>query len=688
MKKFYLTALVACFALAGNAQKITFEKNSIVSLPQNEDGTVNDTKDNLYSTHRAVPLWGDFDNNGFMDVYYAGTSCVHGWQTTACLAWNQGGGIFKNDFERVWEEYTYTEVDEDGNETEKTGVRENGVVNGLPKTSFGMGSVTLDYDQDGLLDFLFLNRGGNDTGTERELVLVHNRGNHMFEKVNDPVLYDAGFWHDNNDSFNEDQETGTLSIGDYDKDGYPDILVEGAGYAGRFVRLFHNNAGKGFELVHPVKPIALADEINPLGLYEKGEDVYDEDGIKIEDGAITDVPTGDFKPMSHGNVSFADFDNDGWLDIIASGYMDGNDLYNGGDGIRFYRNLGDGSFQDITNKVAEACGTDFLGLQQRWGHEDCGLSVMDFNQDGKQDMLLIGSIRDRGPKQAIVLQNVTDGDVFAFEEVSTGILPTSGVTVRLFTVADFNGDDYADVMLRGWTSYEDWNDWRYSINYTNYSNNYEFDAFNTNDPEDIGGHFCETMSFGDFNGDGLLDAATTEWGANMDYTAIHYNTTDAQITAPDAPTNVQVEVSEDGVLNVTWDQMTLPISGNEPLYNIYFKDNATGKTFVRVPANLETGMQLGYARWSEYLLGGGETPSFSIALPDGDYTVGVQTVSYNYAASAFTTTEAKVAVGISNPTAVPTSAPKYFTLDGRRANANTTGIVVVRNGNEVKKIVR
>lgn len=687
MNKFTSKALITATLLASaslaQAQGLTFERNSIIS-------PVDQTLDNpssLYATHRTVPLWIDFNNDGNMDVYYAGTSYVHGWQTTACVLQNQGSLNFYNDSERLFEEYTYEETDDKGNVVEKTGVREIGVKSGMPKSAYGMGSVAIDYDQDGLTDFIFLNRGGNDTGTERELVLVHNLGDFKFEKVSDEALYNVGFDHNNNNSFNEDQEIGTISVGDYDKDGYPDVVVEGTGSGGRFVRLLHNKRGTGFELVKPVKPIAFTTEINPIGLYEKSEDVYDADGILIEPGKFIDVPTGDFKPMSHGSVSFGDFDNDGWLDIVATGYYDGNGDYAGGDGIRFYRNLGDGTFQDVTDLVAAACGTDLAGIMERWGTEDSGMSVIDFNQDGKQDIFFTGSMRGRDKKVAIVLQNVTDGGAFAFEETSTGILPTAGVTCRLFTVADFNGDDYADFILRGWTNKDDINDWRYSINLSNNSNTYTYDMFNENEPAVIGGHFCETMSFGDFDGDGQLDAITTDWGAN-DYTAIHLNKSGMTITAPDAPQNVTAEVS-DNRITVKWDAASLPNSGNEPLYNLYVKNNTTGKAFTIVPAILETGKQTSYSSWDRYVLSGGVEPSYTFCnLPDGDYTVGVQTVSYNYAASAFATAEATVTTAIRNVDNASAGETHYFTIDGRRADSSAKGILIVKNANGVKKILK
>lgn len=692
MKKFTSIAIMAAALVGGfqsmSAQNIRFERNSLQSSANPND----DSPSKLYSTHRSVPFWADFNNDGRMDIYYSGTSYIHGWQSPSCIVQNLGGMNFYNEYEKLWEEYTYVDVDEQGNEVEKTGMREVGIKSGLPKTAYGMGSVALDYDQDGLVDFIFLNRGGNDTGTERELVLVHNRGGFQFEKVQDEALYNVGFNHDNNNSFNEDQEVGTISVGDYDKDGYPDVLVEGNGNDGRFVRLLHNKQGKGFELVKPVIPISFAEEFNPIGLYEQGEAKYDEDGILIEEGAMTDTPTGNFKPMSHGSVAFADFDNDGWLDIVATGYYDGATIgdvsYNGGDGIRFYRNLGNGSFKDVTNVVASALSLSLEGLQELWGTEDTGLSVLDFNQDGKIDIFLTGSMRGRDKKVAIVLQNVSEGENLAFEEVSTGILPTSGTTCRLFTVADFNGDDYPDFILRGWTSYEGWNDWRYSVNYTNYSNNYEFEEFNTNDPENVGGHFCETMSFGDFDGDGLLDACTTDWGSEGDYTAIHLNKTDATITAPEAPANVKAEAM-DGGIKVTWDGVSLPNSGNEALYNLYVKDNTTGQTFTLVPAIAETGQQKVYSAWGSYVLSGGETPSYTFCnLPVGNYTVGVQAVSYNYSASAFTTAECAVTTGINSVEADKNHGVQYFTIDGRRAANNAKGLLLMRDGNKVTKVIK
>ena len=646
MKNFTFKSMLVCVALASTstamqAQRVTFQKNDEVSSQMRE-------------SHRTAPLWADFNNDGLMDIYYSGTSCVHGWTSGGFLVKNQGNLQFEMDTEQK-KEVQQVQVGTD--DTTGEAIYEErevvvGMVNGLPNTAFGMGSQSLDFNQDGLIDFIFVNRGGNDTGTRKELVLVKNLGNYKFEKVEDEAL--AALPHgENNDCFNEGQDVGCLSIGDYNKDGYPDLITQGVGQEGRFVRLLKNVEGDHFEVADVFNPLPYGVETNKLGIYKKTEETVDEEGITIP-GAYTQEPTMKPKAMSHGSVLFADFDNDGWLDIVSTGYMDGDDSdpvagsQIGGDAIRFYRNLQNGEVQDVTDHLC-AEGETVDNVFQRWGTEDTWLSALDFNQDGKIDLTMVGSVRGRDKKQAIVLQNVYDPETgkFAFQEETTGLAPISGTTCRMAAVADLNGDDYPDYAMGGWTSYEDRNDWAWAMSYSENAN-YVMDWFSPNEPEGIGGYFQEaTTSFGDFNGDGLLDILASNWGANMDAMFFSLNTTDAEVTAPEAPVNVAATY-DDGKLTVTWDAALLPVSGNEPLYNLYVQDKKTGATRMIVPANVETGFQLGYSWFNSYVLSGGEEPSYTFEnIPVGEYVVGVQTVSYSYAASAFATAEIDL-TGIDN----------------------------------------
>ncbi len=654
MKNFTFKSMLVCVALASTstamqAQRVTFQKNDEITSSWRE-------------SHRTVPLLADFNNDGNMDIYYSGTSGVNGWTTGGFLVKNLGNlnlemiAEYKKEIQQV-----QTGEDENGNPIYEDREVTVGMANGLPYTAWGMGSQVLDYNQDGLVDFIFTNRGGNDTGTRKELVLVKNLGNFQFEKVEDKAL--AALPHgDNNDPFNEGQDVGCLSIGDYNKDGYPDLITQGNGQEGRFVRLLKNVEGDHFEVADVFNPLPYEVETNKLGIYKKTEETVDEEGITIP-GAYTQEPTMKAKPMSHGSVLFADFDNDGWLDIVSTGYMDGDDSdpvagsQIGGDAIRFYRNLQNGEFQDVTDHLC-AEGETVDNVFQRWGTEDSWLSAIDFNQDGKMDLVLVGDIRGRGEKQAALLMNIYDSEAgkFAFEETTTGLAPVAATPSRIASVADLNGDDCPDYVMKGWTSYkepgtEDAKGWTYAISYSDHGGYVmDFWADGTKEPEGIGGYFVETStSFGDLNGDGLLDIVASDWGANGDalFVSLNTTTTDAEVTAPEAPANVAATY-DDGKLTVTWDAAVLPISGNQPLYNLYVQDKNTGATRMIVPANVKTGFQLGYSWFNSYVLSGGEEPSYTFEnIPVGEYVVGVQTVSYSYAASAFATAEIDL-TGIDN----------------------------------------
>jgi hypothetical protein len=75
-------------------------------------------------------------------------------------------------------------------------------------------------------------------------------------------------------------------------------------------------------------------------------------------------------------VCVADFDGDGWPDIY---FVNGRDLYNRGISVRnaLYRNNGDGTFTDVTEK-AGVPGTGY-GLGCVWG---------DYDNDGFPDLFV------------------------------------------------------------------------------------------------------------------------------------------------------------------------------------------------------------------------------------------------------------------------------------------------------------
>ena len=439
MKNFTLKtlALGMVFTMTTNlsAQTITYQRNEEISKQ-------------LRQSHRTVPLWGDFTKNGYMDVYYSGTSGANGWWNGVggFLIENKGNGNLYMNADFIYEDYEETiwqrdeegniktdeegnwlpELNEDGTIKTETRTRTAGMVNGLPKSAWGHGSVVFDFDQNGYVDMLIANSGGNDTGTKQGYILVKNNGDGTFTVVDDEGLNGLGYNWEGQYNFNEGQEQLKVAVGDYDRDGYPDVLIEGQANerpgGARHISLLHNKKGEGFEEMFGIfKPVPYENEINVRDLY-KDEYLTDEDGIDIGHEWHIDQPTNNIFRASHGPVNFADIDGDGYLDIFVSGWRDGADdapegKNIGGWDFRFYKNLQDGTFQDVTDQLmlsGEVAGID----EVRSYGGNLMIYPLDFNQDGKIDLYFNGDTNSKG-KVAMYWQNTTEeGGAFSFEPIN------------------------------------------------------------------------------------------------------------------------------------------------------------------------------------------------------------------------------------------------------------------------------
>ena len=82
--------------------------------------------------------------------------------------------------------------------------------------------------------------------------------------------------------------------------------------------------------------------------------------------------TADGRAQAGMGVSAADYDRDGWLDIVKTNFDD--------DTTSLYRNLGDGTFDDATSRAGLAVNTRYLG----WG-----TGFLDFDLDSWPDILIV-----------------------------------------------------------------------------------------------------------------------------------------------------------------------------------------------------------------------------------------------------------------------------------------------------------
>src|SRR5256714_358665 len=215
----------------------------------------------------------------------------------------------------------------------------------LPET-MGPGCAFLDYDNDGYPDVLLVNGtgfAGHHHGGATTLKLYHNNHDNTCTDVTRraglavPIF---GFG---------------VAIGDYDNDGFEDVFVSALGQS----HLFHNNGNSTF-----------TDVTKAAGMWGPTE----------------------FSTSS----AWLDYDRDGKLDLVVANYVqwsEQGDLYCTVDGahksyctpesykgtsVRLWHNLGNGRFEDATQKAGLADPTS----------KSLGIAILDYNEDGWPDIVI------------------------------------------------------------------------------------------------------------------------------------------------------------------------------------------------------------------------------------------------------------------------------------------------------------
>jgi hypothetical protein len=245
---------------------------------------------------------------------------------------------------------------------------------GLDVTNHAGGVIAEDFDGDGFIDLMISSSMPGD-----QLRYFHNNGD--------------GTFTDQTEQAGLTGETGGLNMvhADYNNDGRPDVLILRGGWlkeSGNYpASLLRNNGNGTFD------------------------DVTREAGLYVESATQT--------------AAWADYDNDGWLDLFV-----GHEEYLNGKPhpSALYHNNHDGTFTDVAPKL----GLDRLGMVKgsAWG---------DYDNDGWPDLYI-----SRNGQPNLLYHNNHDGTF-------TDVTKKAGVAEPLFSFAtwfwDFDNDGWLDLFV-------------------------------------------------------------------------------------------------------------------------------------------------------------------------------------------------------------------------------------------------
>jgi hypothetical protein len=387
----------------------------------------------------------DYDNDGWLDLFF-----VNGAKLQDPMP--RGSSPDKSD-PRYWNRLYHNNRDGTfADVTEKAG---------LQGRLYGMGVATGDYDNDGYVDLLVTNLGGN--------ILYHNNGDGTFTDITAKAGVGGSGWC-----------TGACFV-DYDRDGRLDLIVS------RYVQwdfsdvycgehrpryraychpdqfepithlMFHNNGDGTFTDVSkkcgiassPGKGLGVAiDDFDGDGwpdIFVANDSVAEQLFRNNHDGTFTEVALVSglgYDQNGHAfagmGADFGDYKNTGWPSVFVNALA--NQKY------KLFRN-DKGSFDDVTDSIGLGAST--------LSHSGWGAKWIDYDNDGWLDLFVAqGHVMDniqlteptlRYLEPPLLLRN----DQGRFSNVSPqgGSIFTTPIAARGAAFGDLDNDGLVDVAI-------------------------------------------------------------------------------------------------------------------------------------------------------------------------------------------------------------------------------------------------
>ena len=314
----------------------------------------------------------DYDNDGDLDLYIVNGAPLPGFEMdtrpTNILYQNDGNGKF---------------IDV----TAAAGVGD---------TSYGMGCVVADYDNDGDIDLYVTNFGGN--------ILYQNNGDGTFSDVTAHASVGNG-----------DKWSSSCAFLDYDHDGNLDLYV---------VNYLDYDLAADRDWFDPRGQRIYS---NPQVYAGVSDTLYRNNG----DGTFIDVTkqAGVYNKDGKGlGVTCGDYDNDGRIDIYVANDTTPNFLY---------RNSGDGRFVDIGPFAGAAYNEHGVA------EGGMGVDFGDYNNDGSLDIFVTNFSNETNT----LYHNTTNGALIDFTNI-VGLGEVSFLKLAFGTkFFDANNDGALDLFV-------------------------------------------------------------------------------------------------------------------------------------------------------------------------------------------------------------------------------------------------
>jgi hypothetical protein len=387
----------------------------------------------------------DYDNDGRLDIFLVNGAPLDDPTPKGTIP-KKTGPVYWNRLYHQKPDGAFEDV------TEKAGLQGEG---------YGMGVAVGDYDNDGYEDLYVTAYGGNR--------LYHNNGNGTFTDVTEKAGVKASGW------------SSSAAWVDLDSDGFLDLVVlrylewdfddifcgehteNGRAYCHPDVfkptssLVYHNNgngtfsevAGKvGLNKLGKGLGIAIADydrdghidlfvandSMLEFLYHNRGDGTFEEVGLAA--GVAVD---GDGRTFAGMGVDFADYNNDGWPDLIVT------DLAN--QRYALYQNNGDESF----TYASQLAGIGHITM----GHSGWGIRFFDYDNDGWKDLLIaqghdldtieinFPNLRYREPP--LIAHN--NGKSFVDVSKASGGIFEQALVSRGLAIGDINNDGRLDAVI-------------------------------------------------------------------------------------------------------------------------------------------------------------------------------------------------------------------------------------------------